>query len=194
MQSTLNFGDSPHTRVNILTGEKVLVSPHPGTSPIDKCDVHRLIWVSKNDGKMSCRPDPRKDVPLVHEFWPTDFIDVFNQAGLARKLPPEGGPNCHSLLTMDQYSKGLAPEIISPKEDIIYSLRTHHDSSSNIPLEANYDSSSKELYWFIDEEYVGKSQAGASIYWQARSGKFIVKAVDDLGRSSSRRLVVNFVD
>ncbi|MNG55385.1 Galactose-1-phosphate uridylyltransferase [compost metagenome] len=33
MQSTLNFGDSPHTRVNILTGEKVLVSPHRSKRP-----------------------------------------------------------------------------------------------------------------------------------------------------------------
>src|SRR5690606_32266934 len=119
---------------------------------------------------------------------------VFNQAGLARKLPPDHGPSCDSLSSTDHYGRGVSPEIISPKEELIYSLRSHQKTSSLIPLEANYDSSSKELFWFVDDEYISKSKRGFSIHWQARSGKFQVKVVDDLGRSSSRRLEVHFVD
>lgn len=165
----------------------------PGTSPINHCDVHRQIWISKQDGSLSCLPDEKKDTPVIQEYWPSDILEVFAKAGLPRKLPPRFGPTCSSKLSSHS-TNGRAPEIISPREDTIYSLRSQQKSAKLIPLQANLDSSASALYWFIDNEFVGKSTSEKAFFWEARSGNFQLKAVDDLGRSSGRKLAVRYVD
>lgn len=163
----------------------------PGTSPIDKCDVHRQIWISKKDGKLSCSPNPETDMAVVHEYWSTDLLDVFAHAGLPRKPAPENGMNC---LIRTQIAEGMAPEIISPRSGAVYSLRSHKKSTEIIPFLANLDSSAKELYWFLNNEFVGKTKVGKPYHWQAKAGIYDLRAVDNLGRSSSRSLEVKFVD
>ena len=166
----------------------------PGVSPIEKCDVHRQIWVSKKDGTLSCRPDPSKDRPIVFEYWSSDLLELFAKAGLPRKLPPKRGNNCSALDFVSHAELGLHPEILSPREGSTYTLRSKSESDQLIPLEANLDASSKEIFWFIDSEYIGKSFSNSALLWKARNGEFLLKAIDDLGRSSSRVLKVEYVD
>lgn len=189
------------TQVDICPVSGQLPGPHcehkkavnfiPGTSPIAKCDVHRMIWISKADGKISCDPDPKNDRPVVMEFWSSDILEIYKAAGLPRKAVPPQGLSC----SKNSYSYSVTevnPEILSPRENLIYSLRSV-DKSQIIPFEGSHDSSAKELFWFVDNEFVGKSTSGKSVLWKARSGHFMVKAVDNLGRSSSRSLNVQIV-
>jgi penicillin-binding protein 1C len=177
----------------LYCNHQVKINFIPGTSPIGYCDVHRQIWVSKRDGSLSCKPDRKLDMPRIHEFWPTDLLKIFADGGLARKQLPKAGPTC---LSSSLYGSDLdhPPEIISPKMNVTYSLRSQRNSEKLIPLQANIDSSAKELFWFIDSEFVGRSEAKEIFLWPARSGEYHVKVVDDLGRSSSRKVSIKYVD
>ena len=50
------------------------------------------------------------------------------------------------------------------------------------------------LKLFVDEDYVGVGAPGVALSWTpARSGRYVVRAVDDSGRADSRLLQVAFV-
>ncbi len=166
----------------------------PGTSPIGTCDVHRQIWISKSDGKLSCRPDSEKDIAKVHEFWPSDILETFIAAGLPRKPVPATGSSCEKYSHNEYSGRGVDPEILSPREGTTYSLRSQVENSKLIPFEGNYDSSAEELFWFVNNEFIGKSREGKALLWKARAGKFVVKAIDNLGRSVNREMKVQYVE
>ena len=54
----------------------------------------------------------------------------------------------------------------------------------------------RELFWFVGEELVGDVFVSAArpLFWAARSGRFEVRVVDDLGRSDQRTLTVERID
>jgi len=52
----------------------------------------------------------------------------------------------------------------------------------------------KIVSWFVNEEYLGASIGGKPYFWQPKPGKFVVRAVDDLGRSSSREVRTQLVE
>jgi penicillin-binding protein 1C len=66
--------------------------------------------------------------------------------------------------------------------------------AESIPLSANADSEVHRLHWFVDEDYIGTGVPGIAVPWNPqRSGKYIVRAVDDRGRADSRELNVALV-
>jgi penicillin-binding protein 1C len=66
--------------------------------------------------------------------------------------------------------------------------------TQSIPLSANADSEVRRLHWFVDEDYIGTGIPGTAVPWNPqRSGKYIVRAVDDRGRADSRELNVALV-
>ena len=49
-----------------------------------------------------------------------------------------------------------------------------------------------EVFWFVDNRYVGKARSGSPLFFTPEPGAFTVRAVDDLARSDSRDLRVEF--
>ncbi len=203
--STLAWQPPPKVKqVDICETSGKLPGPHcrhqtkvffiPGTSPIAVCDIHRQIWISKNDGKLSCKPDPTRDIARVHEFWPSDILEIFSAAGLPRKSVPSVGPSCEQYGHAEIFARGVDPEILSPRAGTIYSLRSQVENSKQIPFEGNYDSSAAELFWFVNNEFIGRTREGKALLWKARAGNFVVKAIDNLGRSTNREMKVQYVE
>ena len=162
----------------------------PGKSPISKCLIHRQILISKKDGLRACdeqQGDVRKE---IFEFWPSDLLQVFRLAGIPRKGPPAYQKNCSLVETQ---GIGVAPNITSPKKDVIYTLRVPTGNfvpETPIPLQAVADGDVKKLSWFVGSELVGQSEPQKPLLWKAHPGRFIVRVVDDLGRNDSRELEV----
>jgi len=52
------------------------------------------------------------------------------------------------------------------------------------------DADSRIVYWFVDSALVGTSRSGESFFWKARPGDFIVRAVDEQGRTVGENLRV----
>jgi penicillin-binding protein 1C len=168
----------------------------PGKSPIATCAVHREVLVDDQSGLRACeeRPGTHRE---VFEFWPSDLLTLFRQAGLPRKVPPSFSPECKG-----GESFGVRPDIVSPQRGIVYQLRLAHLSQSKegetlelttdepIPLKAVADADTQFLFWFVDSALVGKARPGEAVFWKPGPGTFIVRVVDDQGRSDSREVKV----
>lgn len=161
----------------------------PGVSPIRVSQVHRRVWVDTRTGRQACPPyDPATTRSEVYEFWPTDLLQLFAQAGMPRRRPPAPA-TCQRDI-----ASGTPPRITSPVTSATYTVRATRIGSESIPLSANADSEVRKLHWFVDETYIGSGAPGIAIGWNPqRSGRYIVRAVDDRGRADSRELNVALV-
>jgi penicillin-binding protein 1C len=161
----------------------------PGVSPIRVSQIHRRVWLDTRTGEQACPPyDPKFTRSEVYEFWPTDLLQLFAQAGMPRRRPPPPA-DCQR-----DVPSGVAPQITSPVIAVTYTVRSGRVGSETIPLAANADSEVRRLHWFVDESYVGTATPGVAIGWNpSRGGRYIVRTVDDRGRADSRELFVELV-
>jgi len=162
----------------------------PGVSPIKVSNVYRSIPIDIKTGQRACRHHVGVTEYKVFEFWPSDFLHIFNQAGISLKTPPQYSEGCE---LGQKSASGQHPIITSPQSLLEYVITINSDSSRQIPLKAIADPDVTKLYWFIDRTYVGDVSNGETLLWNAKPGNFRVRVVDDLGRGASKSIVVNSV-
>lgn len=157
----------------------------PGISPIKTCDVHQEILLDVATGlRVPVDDGTRLLRREVYEFWPSDLLKLFERAGLPRRSPPPFLPGTESELTA---RSGNPPKIISPAEGNASVL----DISGEIPLRAKADADVREIYWFANKSFIGKSQAADMLSWKSTRGTYQLIALDDHGRSSSCNVSVH---
>ena len=163
----------------------------PGKSPIRVSQVHRPVVIDDATGQPACPPYAGKHTHVeVYEFWPSELQRVFVQAGIGRRMPPRNDA-CGNGGVID----GDPPAITSPLRGSIYALRLKQSGEDRIALVANADASVREMYWFVNDAYIGRSAPGESLFWQPRTaGNYDVRVVDDRGRSDQRPLGVSLVE
>jgi len=156
----------------------------PGVSPIKVSSIYRAIAILNDTGERACEYDAVTSKLKVYEFWRSDFLRIFKQAGISLKTPPAYSKTC----SLDQKSKsGLQPVINSPQVTLEYALQLGAGQKSTVPLAAVADPDVKKLFWFINDRYVGSSDPHETLFWPAESGRHSVRVVDDSGRSASAR-------
>ncbi|MFI5343003.1 MAG: penicillin-binding transpeptidase domain-containing protein [Chlamydiales bacterium] len=182
------------TKVEVCEASGLLPTPHcphtvstwfiPGKSPIATDTVHREIAINPATGLRTCHIDQQTQFK-VYEFWHSDLLTIFAQAGMPRRIPPPF--ESESSAMSDE--GGNPPQIISPQQDLSYTVR--FDRIDNpILFFAIADADVKTLYWFVDHDLIGCSERDKPLRWQARSGTFSVRVVDDHGRTDVRNLVI----
>jgi penicillin-binding protein 1C len=160
----------------------------PGLSPIKSTNIYRKIPIVKKTGLRACTHEEGITQMKLYEFWSSDFLNLFRQAGISLKTPPPYEKNC----AMNQKSTtGINPIISSPQATLEYVIQANTKKGNLIPFKAILDSDATLTHWFIDGRYLGNAPKGKVFIWQATPGTFIVKAVDDLGREMSKKFVVN---
>ncbi len=155
----------------------------PGVSPIGQCQIHREVLIDISSGlRVNADDGVRSTRREVFEFWPSDLLALFEQAGLPRRTPPPFLPGCgvESLAR-----RGEAPRIVSPKRGITYSLGENASAGRALSLLADAESDVKQIYWFADRAFLGTSQRGVPLSWQPKAGSYKVIALDDHGRSDT---------
>lgn len=163
----------------------------PGKSPIRTCAIHREIAIDPKTGKRACGIADNSARREIFEFWPSDLLKLFRQAGIPRRVPPPQETSC----SLDaRTASGAPPEITSPRREIEYSVRAGEIAKERIPLSAISDSDARSLYWFVDEKFVGKSAVQETFFWSPSPGRFVVRVVDDQGRSDAREIKVGVVE
>ncbi len=168
----------------------------PGTSPIRSSEVFRTIMVDTQTGLRLCFPKEGRTKQQVAEFWPGELARLFAHAGIPKPLPPSYEPECLDGRALP----GKAPSIIQPKAGLTYfipkSNKEHQMTPShiNIPLFAESDADANSLYWFANNRFIGQSMPGKTLLWQAESGKYVLRVVDNLGRTTSRTINVLVTD
>ncbi len=145
------------------------------------------IYVNKKTGYRTFQSESSIIKKQVYEFWPSDLLALFRQAGIPRKVPPPFNPDEDlNLLSVS----GTPPEIVSPLKGTQYMLQPGTNNFTQLPLLANVDADVQEIYWFIDEKYIGKINPDKIQYWALSPGKFLLGVIDDHGRSDTRMINV----
>ena len=161
----------------------------PGKSPIRVSNIHRPVVIDNRSGAPACPPyDAQTTHTEVFEYWPSDLARVFRQAGIPRRAPPPL-PDCSAAA-----DEGQAPQIVSPLRGATYTRRISRDGEERIALNATADAGVQELYWFVDDGFVGAARPGDPLLWQPfAAGTYTLRAIDDHGRADTRVLRIDAV-
>ncbi|MGQ3887598.1 penicillin-binding protein 1C [Legionella sp. CNM-1927-20] len=156
----------------------------PGKSPIQTDNIYREVAINKLTGFRTCHFDENTRFE-IYEFWPSDLLAIFKQAGISRRTPPRYEPDCALTST-----NSLKPQITSPQMDLHYIFRIGSLQKTVIPFSAVTDADIKTLYWFINDSFLTKTRSDETYFWQARPGNFVVRVVDDHGFSDARNIEI----
>jgi penicillin-binding protein 1C len=154
----------------------------PGVSPINRCRIHRRIYIDTRTGYRTNETEGAFIRNEVREFWPTDILEIFALAGLPRFSPPPYPPNTEAVS-----NTGFPPSIISPLANTDYIIRPGlaDDSRFNqLVLLAASDQDADELFWFANAQFLGRARPSERFVWTPEPGTWNISVVDKLGRSS----------
>jgi penicillin-binding protein 1C len=157
----------------------------PGNSPIKTCEVHREVLVDAASGLRVAVDDGTRELRRdVYEFWPNELLALFERAGVSRRSPPPFLPGA----TADSLARtGEAPKILSPAGREIVG----DDGKENgIPLRAKTEADVRDVYWFADKKFIGKSKPVDVLSWRAKPGRYELTALDDHGRAGSCQVTI----
>ena len=154
----------------------------PGISPIAPCSIHRPVVVDADTGYRLNR-ERENSRRVVREVWPTDMLKLFDEAGIPRPVPP---PYESEAEVVGGARRGSSPRIISPLAGASYILRPGDKSYGSIPLAAAADGDVRELFWFVDGAFYGRSDPKKTLYWEPGPGVYHLIALDDKGLSVDR--------
>jgi len=155
----------------------------PGKSPITTCRIHREVAIDPRTGMRACPGGGGPSLNRVFEFWPSDLLRLFRAAGVARRTPPPIDADCAKVAL-----GGAAPLISSPGRGIVYSAA--RSGRTEISFTAVTDADSRIVYWFVDDGLVGTARRGEPLFWKAKPGTFLVRAVDEQGRAAAQQISV----
>jgi penicillin-binding protein 1C len=156
----------------------------PGKSPIKTDTIYREVAIDQHTGLRTCHFN--KDTRFaIYEFWPTDLLKIFKQAGVQRKSPPLFEPGCSLTSNI-----GLSPQITSPQSELRYIIPARSAQKTEIPLTAVTDADVTTIYWFINDSYLTKTHPDEPFLWKPKAGKYVVRVLDDHGLSDARDVVI----
>jgi penicillin-binding protein 1C len=182
VSGALPTSDCPHRHSSFFV---------PAVSPIETCQIHRKIQISKKSGLRLCGGNHQDSAFEVFEFWPTEFSDVFQKIGVRRRSVPQYDPSCGSQ-ALDNQSRG--PQILSPKKDLNYVISfAKQQSEESIPLQATADNDNQKLNWFINQKWLGQSEPQKLLFFKAKVGVYDVMVVDQQGRADHQKIEVKLV-
>ena len=158
----------------------------PGKSPIRVSQLHRAVAIDPQTGRPGCPPYSAGTRFEVFEFWSSDMLKLFRQAGMPRRTPPPLPP----CATEDPLE---GPRIASPLRNVSYALRRSAPQEA-IALEASAAGDVQHVFWFDGSALIGVRPLieGALSWRPAASGVHLIRIVDDHGRSAERDVEVRF--
>ena len=89
---------------------------------------------------------------------------------------------------------GKPPLIVSPKSNVIYSIRSTDGENRGLALRAETEADVRKIYWFSGTTFLGSATAGEPLNWQPQSGTYNIVALDDYGRSNSCTVTIQSSD
>jgi penicillin-binding protein 1C len=152
----------------------------PGKSPIRVSELHRAVALDGLTGRPVCPPYAAGTRFEVFEFWSSDMLKLFREAGMPRRTPPPL-PACAAGEGSDP------PRIASPLRNVSYALRRSAPQEV-IALDASAAGDVQQVFWFDGSALIGsRAVAQGSLPWRpAAAGVHLVRVVDDHGRSAER--------
>ena len=158
----------------------------PGKSPFRVSQLHRAVAIDSQTGRPACPPYTAATRFEVFEFWSSDMLKLFREAGMPRRMPPPL-PACATNDRMEP------PRIASPLRNVTYALRGSA-SRDQITLDASVAADVQRVFWFDGRALVGtRAVADGALPWRpTTAGAHLIRVVDDHGRSAERDVNVQF--
>ena len=156
----------------------------PGKSPIRVSQLHQAVAMDVDTGRPTCPPFLTGSVRFeVFEFWSSDMLKLFRQAGMPRRVPPQL-PDCAAGDPAD------APRISSPLRNVSYTLRRKKEEV--IALEASVAADVRSVFWFDGSALIGRvSVSDGALAWRpSMAGAHLIRIIDDHGRAEERDVQV----
>lgn len=157
----------------------------PGKSPIKTDTIFREVPIDAKTGLRTCHIDKNTRFE-IYEFWPSDLLTIFKNAGMPRKIPPVADASCSNK----NANQGLSPQITSPQTHLSYITSALSSQPSLIPFTAVTDADVTTLYWFINETFLGKTKRDQPLLWKLKPGTYTVRVADDHGRTDAREIII----
>ena len=153
----------------------------PAKSPIKQTGIYRKIIINKKTGKQTCQFIEGQSEYKIISIWPSDLLRLYRRAGIFKNSFSDILTQCNNIIK----DSGKL-EIVSPLKNVSYSVRR----DNKITFSATTDNNAKEIFWFINNELIGKSRPSEPLIWNARVGKVMIHAVDNNGSSDSRQVII----
>jgi len=163
----------------------------PGKTPIAVDTVFRPVMIDIKTGKTACPPfDPKTSKIEIFEFWSSDLLKLFAQAGIPKRTPPST-KHCTQQSISNAYREIY---ISSPSENLTYTLQRSALETQFIPLNVTVDAEIQTVYWFANKDYIGKTSAKSPLEWYPKKrGDYIIRAVDDKGNSDQKHIKIAII-
>jgi penicillin-binding protein 1C len=161
----------------------------PGKSPIKVSQLHRAVAIDISTGRPACPPYSVETTRFeVFEFWPSDMLKLFREAGIPRRVPPPL-PNCAADDNAD------APRIQSPLRAVSYQLHGGR-ADEVIALEASAAADVRRVFWFDGTALIGELPVskGALGWRPIVDGAHLIRVIDDHGRVADRDVQVRLLN
>ena len=162
----------------------------PGVSPIKTSDIYRRVAIDTRTGRRACQPGEAGVRYEVFEFWPSDMLKLFREAGVQRRVPPPYDKGCSLDVVAGE---GVPPHISSPQGGVTYSLPADRVKDAKVPFTAVTDADTRMLFWFVDDRFVGDTPRDKPFFWSMKPGNYSVRVVDDQGRADVKQMLVDLV-
>jgi len=166
---------------NAYCNQRIVSYFIPGVTTIRMSDVSRLIPIDVKSGLRACRHQPPQTEMRRFNFWSSDVLKAFAEAGISIGRPPAFKENCSEI---EAFNTGRAPQIVTPADGGRFVLQSHKLANEKIALKAVLDADAENVYWFLNNRLVGNTKAGEVLEVMPAVGSNEIKAVDDMGRVS----------
>ena len=158
----------------------------PGKSPIETSSVYRAIPIDNATGLRACSQDPETTHMVVYEFWDSEYLDMFNRAGIRRNTPPPYIAGC-KLKDMNDADNAI---IITSPADTTRIVITNNTNEAQVSFNAISETPTAKIFWFLDDTTIGATKSGETFTQRIPMGEHIVRAIDENGAGASNKFSV----
>jgi len=154
----------------------------PGISPYLPCSCHELFWLNESKDTvfcMSCKGNRHLQQEAL-EVLPPELIRFYDDHSISYNKLPVHNLNCTRIFQGDE------PRITNPTHDAEYLLEK--GSGQQMSFTADVAADAKWVYWYADDQYLGRCKPGKSFQYMPPSGELKISCADDKGRTT--RMVV----
>lgn len=151
----------------------------------EKCNVHKSRYISVDSAVFYCNSCLPKDnfIKQIYLDYPPEYKLWLS---LNNKIHDNlvHNPECKSI----NYNKSL--NIISPS--INYTYYIERNTGQQICLQATDADINNTLYWYINNEYLGKSKVFEKIFFTPTQDNYLIKCVSGRGESKEFLCKIKF--
>ena len=151
-----------------------------------KCNHIQEIYVSNDETEsycLGCLPE-NNFKKKAYPYYKPELALWYKKSGVSFRSPPKHNPKCEVMGSKN----GL--KIISPSAEFEYHLEKN--GNQELMLLATSNTDVKEIFWYVNKKYFGKTKLGEKLFFQPQNGMNNILCLDDKGGESSLKIIVKF--